>query len=514
VNRCCKRVTNAPVPFGSSRPPVPLGSVLNAGSQTIWDPQFFSVANPVGPYAPLKVATVAPSNRVTQEVDATNVNSQCLYSNDASCWGGEFTCQSCCITSLGKQGTPCWNLIFTAQRCCTNTPPKSAARTFAPTLSKCPLQPASGAVDGCFTKIYTCESCCRTGRDASGMYGCWNSVYTPLACCAIGSPQNPVTVAPTTSQPTAVPTLLPTPQQFVAQEEPCKDNFDWCPSVPSAGLCGTDPQSFYSQSCPKSCSVCRTGSRSVSVSRAGPNSNSCPAGTSKIYDAQTCAAAAAAQGLFFASDNSPSTDFPGGCYVWTITNQVYLNGNFGAANREADPLCLLNAPTQTQNAVLPISNCRDELTSCSYWAQLGLCRPGTETVQYVTQYCPLSCNLCQRRSARSDSGLSRPTYRGKVDSRGVPYDDAGQPMLPYRLVPPDWSEADAADAARAAGAAADAEASKHEAISPLSIGLICGALFVVISLIISGVIYTHRRRAAPSTSSAEMSSRHSNHESA
>jgi hypothetical protein len=64
------------------------------------------------------------------------------------------------------------------------------------------------------------------------MYGCWNSVYTPLACCAIGSPQNPVTVAPTTSQPTAVPTPLPTPQQFVAQEEPCKSVYFAASSLP------------------------------------------------------------------------------------------------------------------------------------------------------------------------------------------------------------------------------------------------------------------------------------------
>jgi len=236
-----------------------------------------------------------------------------------------------------------------------------------PSLMPQPPIAVSVNTDGCFTKIYTCESCCVTGKDPSGVYGCWNNIFTPQTCCSSGSPQNP------------------TP---------------------------------------------------------------------------------------------------------TYVAQTVIGPSVAVSN----------------------TNCRDQLATCSYWAQAGMCAPSAlytaDTTNYVKQYCPLSCSQCPRRSLRDDSVLARPEYRGKVDSRGIPYDDAGQPLLPFRPVPPHWS----ADAAAAAADASKQASSSPLSMSPLSIGLICGALFVAILLVISGVIYVHRRRPAPSPSAAETSSGCRSHE--
>jgi len=99
----------------------------------------------------------------------------------------------------------------------------------------------------------------------------------------------------------------------------------------------------------------------LSASRQAVNTNSCPAGTSSIRDAQTCAAVAAAQGLRFAGAEQPRNDYPGGCYVWLTDNAVYYNANFGAAEVTSQLLCL-NAITQSSMATMTTRYVRDSRT--------------------------------------------------------------------------------------------------------------------------------------------------------
>ncbi len=182
------------------------------------------------------------------------------------------------------------------------------------------------------------------------------------------------------------------------------------------------------------------------------------------------------------------------CATWAAQGQCTGAAQAWMAQncaRSCNPSCATAAPS----VAISNTNCRDQLATCSYWAQAGMCAASAlytaDTTNYVNQYCPLSCSQCPRRSLRDDSVLARPEYRGKVDSRGIPYDDAGQPLLPFRPVPPHWSADDAAAASKQAS-------SSPLSMSPLSIGLICGALFAAILLVISGVIYVHRRRPVPS----------------
>jgi len=99
----------------------------------------------------------------------------------------------------------------------------------------------------------------------------------------------------------------------------------------------------------------------LSASRQAVNTNSCPAGTSSIRDAQTCAAVAAAQGLRFAGAEQPRNDYPGGCYVWLTDNAVYFNSNFGAAEVTSQLLCL-NAIAQSSMATMTTRYVRDSRT--------------------------------------------------------------------------------------------------------------------------------------------------------
>ncbi len=76
------------------------------------------------------------------------------------------------------------------------------------------------------------------------------------------------------------------------------------------------------------------------------NTNTCPAGYSKITDVPTCQAAAKALAKTYAGSINQTT-FPSGCYL--ASSGVYFNPNTaGAANLGAQPLCkVTGAPPQT-----------------------------------------------------------------------------------------------------------------------------------------------------------------------
>jgi len=187
----------------------------------------------------------------------------CPYNRDVECWGGIYDCNRCCVTGLTSLATTCWDRVYTPERCCLQylAPATAVPQVQGPVASiadsnvqslTCPYY--AGNAD-CFSTLYTCQSCCTTGKDINGQFSCWDSQYNPNNCCR-NSPTN--TVVYNTYGPAI-------PIQPVAPPPPpaglCTDTLPVCGIWAQIGECTGAASAYVRNACPSSCNSCSPGFR-------------------------------------------------------------------------------------------------------------------------------------------------------------------------------------------------------------------------------------------------------------
>lgn len=470
-NRCCKDnvVVVDPAPTTQPNPTTP------TTPQTT--PPIVGTLPPSPTGAP---TTAPPTQNPTTGAPTVYI---CPYEKDKSlkCFDEtHYTCKSCCTTGLSeKTFVSCWNFEFTKEACCIPAEEITSAPDTPPEAPVCVYDKDSS----CWDAQYTCESCCTT--DKSNGFNCWSAGYTKSRCCR--SVPNAAGV-----QFQEIPDTVYTSPPVASPSASCPYNKDaecWG-GIYICQQCCTSGQSTFGTSCfdatytrERCCSnyVAPVTAPPVFAPPVvvSPGTSTCPyfAGVSEcftsLYPCETCC--------------TTGLDAGGTTSCWDAT--------YNAARCCITP-AVVSPPFVSPPFVVPatappvfvppvVGACQDTLDVCTVWASIGECNGAAAA--YVKDVCRVSCNSCSGR--RSTPAV----WSGDKDSRGLPLDSRGNPLLPTRYV--------RVPAERPAQSTEE----NSDSSTLLIIGIVGGVTVLAAAVIL--VVYRHRKTAMPG---AEMSDQSTN----
>merc|ERR1711871_35080 len=407
---CCKagitaKPTPPPTPSPNAKTPSPVKPNPGAPPKTESPTMPAKTASPTTPPPTFKPSTPPPTPPTEAPIYV------CPYEKDPSlkCFDDEYyTCKSCCSMGITeKTFVSCWDQTYTYDKCCIPHSEVTNAPINPPSVPLCPYNKD----DTCWDAQYTCESCCLT--DKSKGFNCWSAGYTKERCC----------VNPNGVQFQEIPPHIytPPPKQSAAAACPYnKDTACWG-GIYVCEQCCTTGTSTFGTSCWDdvftSSRCCKNVVPGTPVfvpppafvptpvtPAVCPYDNGVTGCFNVLYPCETCC--------------TTGRDKSGTISCWDATfTQV-----------KCCKAAAVSPPTFVTPPTMPASGgCQDTLDVCSIWAQIGECTGAAQA--YVKSVCGASCKVC------GGFRRSKPTvYSGPTDSRGLPLDSRGNPILPTRYV--------------------------------------------------------------------------------